>query len=226
MKNFINKVKETTQIGVQFVKEATGMENTQADPVFDAAVTHLKAMKKRFNEFYKNVEELMSIFPSIAENGTKFSNALVHLDQNSGGYCSTTSNSYDLFFKQTKSFIEKSVIDPMGPLVLKQIENVQKTITELEKVEKEREKLRLLTESERSKLSSGGVAARQRFDQYYSQMMQNSRYYVDQVNMMWAKRYEIIECPLQQFVGIMYAFLQAELAGIQALASGLGGQPV
>ena len=234
MRKIFDVVKDTTKIGIQFVKEKTGIVHSQDSPEFLGAKQIWITMKKEMDEFYKNMNEILNCFGSLSNHSIKVSKELSKIDpkESNNHYNSQQANVVDndvvdncqLFFEKTNALIKENILDSMTKNVLKQIYDTRDKIQKIQNLEKKREKVRLLTESYRDK-AAFQIDARRNFDANNQKLMQITQHYIESVNVLWSARNDKIEGPIRQFLALIFAFLQAEVSNVQELQVKNMGHP-
>ncbi|OHT01426.1 hypothetical protein TRFO_31745 [Tritrichomonas foetus] len=225
MTSLLNKGKEYTKMAFQYIKEKTGTTAHEVDPEYQTACEQFEIMKARVAKFIVDVNEILNIIPCICSAGLNFSSSLLSADQKSGGNCSELSNSFDIFFKKMDMLVKDKLLSISRPAVIDILKSMKSRFNELEVLRDERRKTQLLCDSIRDDLetiSKSGTPekvakTRIEYEGKLRILEQQTNLFKVEMAKLWEQRFNLIEVPLQQLVGIVFLFCQDSFEHLQEL---------
>ncbi|KAK8863695.1 hypothetical protein M9Y10_011385 [Tritrichomonas musculus] len=225
MKAFLDKVENQFTITVQAIKEKTGTTKADVDPEYQSAVEQFEIVKSRVHKFIGDINDIITIIPDICKSGVHFSQSLISAEEKNNGSSSDLSQSFDVFFRNMQDLVDSELIKMSEPAVMEILRNLQIQFKELEELQKNRRTTQLLCDSLRDKLAkisnSGNpnevAQVRLQFEAKQTELKKLTDDFKNQMKSVWEQRFNMLDVPFQQFVGIIFLFCQQSYGQLQEL---------
>lgn len=225
-------IKDTSAIGLQFLKEKAGAAQIEINPEYQAACEKYSILKDRLKRFNSDIDQAMIIIPKIYESANGITSSINSIEKKvrpEGP--SQPAAALEVFFAQTKKLADEDFVK-LTKTRMEAINIITEQLHQLHDLKAKRRQNQLLSASLADKCESLSkkdkttqlAETKIRLDLTNDQLEKETNEFIQRVNAMWEQRFTMIEQPLQDFIGIVFSFCQKVFSHLQALQQSISPQ--
>ena len=118
MSKIWGEISKATSIGVQFVKEKTGVVKAEVNPQFENAAEKFQILLEQLTTFKSDVEVILQSAQSAANAGVEMCKSLSEADQAIGGASRPVIQPITEFFNKNNSMLNEHLVGLVNTNVL------------------------------------------------------------------------------------------------------------
>ncbi|EAY04550.1 hypothetical protein TVAG_244510 [Trichomonas vaginalis G3] len=203
------------KIGVQAIKEKTGMANEEVDPKYEDARQRFEIIHEKVTSLFEDMLLLIRGIQPLAITGKEFSDAATTNAIACQNSQSKPAKQLAKMFGDLMECINSDFIKDESKYIQQHIHEIKVKLESIESIKDKRRKAYLLYSSTKSNLESvhqkGTDVKIQKAEKEYldakNEMETYTQMYITQVDEIWEHQYEIIEQPLNNLFRLAYVLL-------------------
>ena len=225
MSKIWGEISKATSIGVQFVKEKTGVVKAEVNPQFENAAEKFQILLEQLTTFKSDVEVILQSAQSAANAGVEMCKSLSEADQAIGGASRPVIQPITEFFNKNNSMLNEHLVGLVNTNVLQNFNQYIEDLKHLKELKEKRVKTALYVASLKNDIenySKDGKSekltkAKIEYEQQNDDLIKSTNEFIASVNNLWNTRVQILESAMFEFVGIAYTYSQFLYGNLQIM---------
>ena len=211
MSSLWSSLKDKTRMGVQFLKEKTGITQTKIDPRYQSSSERFAILQDRVSQFFHDFEVLISLLPKVTSSGVDFSTSLIQSTMKYEDQDMTLPRAFEQFFMATDELVKNDVLPLCADAVPAEVLLWKERFEFLERLKSERKQMQLLCDATRDRLDSLTkkgtpqeiAELRIEYQGKLRELEEKTDKFVTEVDNFWELRFTVIELPMERFIGLI-----------------------
>ena len=225
MASLFKEISKATSIGVQFVKEKTGVVKTEVNPQFENATERFQILLEQFTTFKADIEVILQSAQASASAGVEMSKTLSEANNSIGGVSQQVVTPTCEFFTKNDNMLSEHFIGLVNTQIMEQFNKYIDQLKDLKELKDKRIKTALYVGSLKSDIDTYSkegkseklTKAKIEYEQQSDNLAHQTNDFITQVNALWDSRVAILEAAMFEFVGIANTYSQFLYGNLQIM---------
>jgi hypothetical protein len=225
MSSLWGNITKATSIGVQYVKEKTGVVKAEVNPHFESACERFQVIKQQFTTFKSDVDVIVKTAKSASQAGTEIARTIVEAEQTEGTQIPPIIKPINVFFNKNKSMADEHFAGLIDSNIFTSFNKYLEQLDALDKLKDSRVKLALFVASLKNDIKTYSkegkseklTKAKIEYEEQNKTLEQQTAQFINEVNDLWNSRVAILEAAMFEFVGISYTYSQFVYGNLQIM---------
>lgn len=225
MSGLWNEITKATSIGVQYVKEKTGVAKAEVNPQFETACERFQVLRQQFSTFKSDIDLIVNAAQSASQAGLDIGSSIDTANKANGEAITPIASPINEFFSKNKSMLDEHFVGLVDKNVMTSFKQYLEQFENLEKLKDSRIKLALYVASLKNDIDTYSkegksdklTKAKIEYEEQKNTLQSQTVEFINTVTGLWNSRVAILEAAMFEFVGVSYTFSQFLYGNLQIM---------